>query len=288
VKIAVASGKGGTGKTTIAVNLALSAGKCTLVDCDVEEPNCALFLDVEPEKIADVTLEIPDFDLNRCNFCGQCADFCMYNAIAVIPPDRLLFFPELCHSCGGCALLCPEEAITEVPRVIGEVDHAATDGFKFYQGRLEVGEAMATPVIRKVKSLASGDLIIYDAPPGTSCPMIDTLAGADYALLVTEPTPFGLHDLKLAVEVVRKMEIPFSVVINRHDAGDEGVEEWCRREGIEILMRIPEDRRVARLYSRGIPFTEEIPEYREQFRKALTVLKKRIDAGRVKVDEVSG
>jgi len=281
VRIAIASGKGGTGKTTVAVNLALSVGKCTLVDCDVEEPNCAMFLNVNPEKLEDVALKVPEFDLEKCTYCGKCADFCMYNAIAVIPPDKLLFFPELCHACGGCTLLCPEKAIAEVPRIIGQVDHSTLGDLEFYQGQLNVGEPMATPIINRVKELALGDLIIYDAPPGNACPVIDTIKGTDYTILITEPTPFGLHDLKLAVEVVRAMRIPFGIIVNRYGSGDDRVDEWCREEGIEVLMHIPEDRRIAHLYSMGVPFSLELPEYREQFLEMLSHI-------REKVREVNG
>ena len=268
MKIAVASGKGGTGKTTVAVNMALALGDCTLVDCDVEEPNCALFLDVELEKLEDVTVNVPKFDLEKCTYCGQCADFCMYNAIAVFP-QRVLFFPDICHSCGGCKILCSEDAISEEPRKIGEIDHASTNGIELYQGRLNIGEPLATPIIRRVKTFAKdGPLVIYDAPPGTACPVIDTIKGSDFALLVTEPTPFGLHDLKIAVSVVMGMEIPFGVIVNREGAGDDRVDRYCEEQGIQMIMKIPQDRRIAQLYSRGIPFTMELEEYREHFQKA--------------------
>ena len=268
MKIAVASGKGGTGKTTVAVNLALTLGECTLVDCDVEEPNCALFLDANMEKEEDVTLPVPTFDLDKCTYCGKCADFCMYNAIAVFP-EKLMFFPDICQSCGGCEIICPVDAVGEEQRKIGEIDRGKVEDLTIFQGRLEIGEPLATPIIRRVKTFVTGEpLVIYDAPPGTACPVIETIKESDFTLLVTEPTPFGLHDLKLAVEVVRGMEIPFGVVINRDGAGDDRVLDYCNEEGIEVIMRIPQDRRIAELYSRGIPFTTELGEYREMFTSA--------------------
>lgn len=268
MKIAVASGKGGTGKTTVAVNLALSLKKCTLVDCDVEEPNCAIFLNTDMQKLEEVRLPVPVFDLDRCTYCGKCADFCMYNAIAVFP-EKLLFFQDMCHLCGGCAILCPEDAVSETTRKIGEIDHARLGELDFYQGKLEIGEPLAVPIIRRVKEYAKDHpVVIYDAPPGTACPVIDTMKDADIVLLVTEPTPFGLHDLKLAVDVVRKMNIPFGVIINRDGVGDDGVERYCEEAGIEIIMRIAHDRRIAELYSKGIPFILEFQEYREIMLKA--------------------
>lgn len=268
MRIAVASGKGGTGKTTVAVNLALSLSKCTLVDCDVEEPNCALFLDLDLEKVEDVNIPVPVFDLEKCSFCGECAEFCTFNAIAVFP-QKLMFFPEICHSCGGCQIVCSEGAISEDLRKIGEIDHAVNDGLEFYRGKLEVGEPLAGPIIRRVKSFASNNVpVIFDAPPGTACPVMDTLKDADIALLVTEPTPFGLHDLKIAVSVVRGMGIPLAVVINRDGAGDDRVDRYCREEGIEVIMRIPNDRRIAELYSIGTPFIFRLEEYRNLFLSA--------------------
>jgi MinD superfamily P-loop ATPase len=263
MKIGVASGKGGTGKTTVAVNLALSLKKCTLVDCDVEEPNCAIFLNTDLQKLEEVRLPVPVFDLDRCTYCGKCADFCMYNAIAVFP-EKLLFFQDICHSCGGCAILCPEDAVSESTKKIGEIDHARIAELDIYQGKLEVGEPLAVPIIRRVKGYAKDHpVVIYDAPPGTACPVIETLKDTDIVLLVTEPTPFGLHDLKLAVDVVRKMNIPFAVIINRDGVGNDCVDRYCEEEGIEIVMRIPNDRRIAELYSNGIPFILELQEYRE-------------------------
>ncbi len=280
MKIVIASGKGGTGKTTIAVNLALTLGECTLVDCDVEEPNCALFLDAKMEKQEDVTLPVPVFDLEICTYCGECAHFCMYNAIAVFP-KKLVFFPDLCHSCGGCEIVCPVNAISENERKIGEIDKGEIGQLTIFHGRLDIGEPLATPLIRRVKTFAVNDpLVIYDAPPGTACPVIDTIKDSDIALLVTEPTPFGLHDLKLAVEVIRGMDIPFSVIINRDGVGNDCVERYCLEEGIEIIMRIPHDRKIAELYSRGIPFITELKDYRKMFRQAYDRMVEIVEVGR--------
>lgn len=274
----MASGKGGTGKTTVAVNLALSIGDCTLVDCDVEEPNCSVFLDVDLETLGEVNLVVPEFDRDQCTYCKECSDFCAYNAIAVFPPDRLVFFPELCHGCGGCTILCPADAVSERERSIGVLERGQKGDLKFYQGLLDVGEPMSSPVIRVLKSkIDDQSLVIFDAPPGNACPMMETVQGADFVLLVTEPTPFGLHDLKLAVDVVKKMGMPMGVVVNRQGVGDDRVERYCEEEEIPLLMSIPEDRRIAELYSEGIPFVLEMEAYRDRFLNLVRDIEERLE-----------
>lgn len=279
MRIAVASGKGGTGKTTIAVSLALSAlGNVQLLDCDVEEPNAGIFLAQRDISESPITVPVPVVDETKCVACGACASFCEFNAIVYIA-TTVMVFPELCHSCGGCALVCPSKAIHEELSAIGTLttSEALRDGLSpldFYQGLLTIGKAMSPPVIRAVKDRAIKDhavkdsadcFTIIDAPPGTSCPMGTAVTGADYVILVTEPTPFGLHDLDLAVKTVRKMGILFGVIINRSDSGDDRVVDYCARETIRIFMQIPEDRRIARGYSEGKPLIASAPEYRKKF-----------------------
>jgi MinD superfamily P-loop ATPase len=280
MRIAVASGKGGTGKTTIAVSLALSAPvNVQLLDCDVEEPNAGLFLAQRDARESAITVPVPVIDSDTCTACGACASFCEFNAIVHIG-TTVMVFPELCHSCGGCALVCPVKAIHEEPSAIGtltesEVPREGLPAIDFYQGLLTIGKAMSPPVIRAVKDRAMkssaagrGDaetLTIIDAPPGTSCPMGTAVTGVDYVILVTEPTPFGLHDLDLAAKTVRKMGLGFGVIVNRSDSGDDRVVAYCGRESIRILMQIPEDRRIAEGYSEGTPLIVSAPEYRKKF-----------------------
>jgi len=271
MKIAVASGKGGTGKTTVAVNLALSLAEnghtIQLLDCDVEEPNASLFLNIVPTRIRGVYLKNPVFDKERCTYCGKCAEFCQYNAIAVLP-ERVLLFAELCHGCGGCSLVCPEKAITEKEREIGKIEKAETKGIEFIQGVLNVGEAMATPVIRELKKeTKEGRTTILDSPPGNACPVIETVRETDFCILVTEPTPFGLSDLKITVEVLRSLQVPFGVVVNRDGVGDDRIEKFCQREKIPLLLKIPESKELAHAYSRGVPFVEVLPVFKEKFVK---------------------
>jgi len=269
MKIVVASGKGGTGKTSVAVNLALSAGARQIIDCDVEEPNVHIFLEPENPRRKPVELLVPEIDEEKCTYCRRCAEFCQYNALFVAG-EAAMVFPELCHSCGGCKLVCPEGAITEKPRQIGTITLGEYHGMGLVYGELNVGEALAVPVISAVKEHAEDDgLVILDAAPGSACPLVETVHGADFCLMVTEPTPFGLHDLQIATEVVKQLGVPLGVVVNFAGVGDRGVYRFCEREGMPIIMEIPYDRHIAELYSRGVPFTVEMTEWRSRFRELL-------------------
>jgi len=271
VIISIASGKGGTGKTTIAVNLALTLTNAQLLDCDVEEPNAHLF--IKPDIIAEnkATILVPEIDQDKCTYCGKCREVCAYNAIAVCPQTdktkgSVLVFPNLCHSCGACLLLCPNQAIREIEREIGSIQIGNKNNLDFISGTLNIGEAMSPPLIRKVKQhINKNKTVIIDAPPGTSCPVITAVKDSDYCVLVTEPTPFGLNDLILAVEVVRKLNIPFGVVINRADLGNDQVDHYCQKENIPILMKIPFSQQIAAAYSKGIPIIQFLPEYQQKF-----------------------
>lgn len=269
LRIAVASGKGGTGKTTIATNLAVvlaAAGeRAAYVDCDVEEPNGHLFLRPTIESTREVSIPVPAVDEARCTLCGACGKACRFSAILALPL-KTLTFPKLCHGCGGCTLACEAGAIREVPRVTGVVEEGRAGGLAFLHGTLHVGEAMAPPVIRAVLAAAPREgTVVVDSPPGTSCPVIESVKDADVVLLVTEPTPFGLNDLELAVEMVRALGVPFGVAINRAGCGDSGVQEYCTTEGIPVVLELANDARIARAYSRGELAVHALPELRPRF-----------------------
>jgi MinD superfamily P-loop ATPase len=267
--ISIASGKGGTGKTTVATNLALAVEKnIQLLDCDVEEPNAHLFIRPEIYKKEPVALPVPEIDTNKCTFCGKCSDLCQFKAIAVIPDTTILTFPELCHSCGGCWEVCPEGAVAQAKRELGFIEFGNRDNVEFIHGRMKVGEAMAPPIIKKVRFYTDPDkLTIIDAPPGTSCPVIESMRNTDFVLLVTEPTPFGLHDLKLAFEAVKTLKIPTGLVINRMGLGNDKVREFADQSGLPFLMGIPFDRKIAEAYSNGEMIVDILPEYRQKFRE---------------------
>ena len=266
--ISIASGKGGTGKTTVATNLAVSLGSgVQLLDCDVEEPNAHLFIRPLIEEVKIITTPVPEVDMDKCTLCKKCAEICQFKAIVVLG-ETVLPFHELCHSCGGCMEVCPEKAISEVGRELGLIECGHRDGLEFVHGRLRVGEAMSPPLIRAVKEFTRlGGLTIIDAPPGTSCPVIASMKGSDFVLLVTEPTPFGLHDLKLAVGATRMLGIPCGLVINCSDIGDDKVSIYARTEDIPVLMEIPFDRRIAETYSRGQMIVEVMPEWKVRFQR---------------------
>jgi len=268
VIISVASGKGGTGKTLVATSLALSLQNekpVQFLDCDVEEPDAHILLKPLLSHQQMVSIPIPQVDEEKCTYCGKCAEVCTYNAIAVIE-EKVLIFPELCHGCGACSYLCPEGAISEISREVGIVETGQSEGIEFIHGKLAIGEAMAVPVIREVKKRINRErLAIIDVSPGTSCPVVEAVKGSDFCLLVTEPTPFGLNDLALAVDMLGKLGIPCGVVINRDGVGDSKVEEYCYQKDIPILLRIPLDIRIAQLYSRGITLVEGMPQWQEAF-----------------------
>jgi MinD superfamily P-loop ATPase len=275
--ISIASGKGGTGKTTIAINLALALGEgVELLDCDVEEPNAHLFLQPEFDSEVEVETFVPVIREERCTACGKCSAICRFRALAVVA-KKVLVFPELCHSCGGCLLVCPEEAIADGHRSLGVVSTGHCGEILFRHGRLRVGEAMAPPLIRRVRATEAGraKTTIIDAPPGTSCPVIAAMRGSDFVLLVTEPTPFGLHDLRLAVEAVKVLGIPQGLVINRADIGDGAVREYAAAENIPVLLEIPFVREIAEAYSRGVPIVTAFPEYRQIFRDLYAQIEQR-------------
>ena len=265
--VSIASGKGGTGKTMVATSLALSLeDNIQFLDCDVEEPNGHIFLKPVIDNQEPVNVLIPNVDEARCTLCGKCAEVCAFNAIAVLP-KKVLVFPELCHGCGACSYLCPDGAINEIDKSVGIVETGHSGQIEFIHGKLSVGEAMAPPIIRKVKGYIDPEkTVIIDVPPGTSCPVVEAVRGSDFCLLVTEPTPFGLHDMSLAVEVIRKLDIPCGVVLNRDSVGDNKVVEYCSAEEIPILLHIPLDIEIARLYSRGVTLVEGMPQWIPAFR----------------------
>jgi len=271
--ISVSSGKGGTGKTTIAVNLALSMeDEVQFFDCDVEEPNASIFFKVRFLSSVKFNVPVPEINEAKCDFCGKCAEICIYHALAVLK-DKVILFSELCHSCGGCILICPKDAIQEKERPVGVIERGMVFNpiyekeFEFQQGILNVGEAMASPLTRALKkSINKNKICIIDSPPGTSCPMVESVKGSDFCILVTEPTPFGIYDMKMALEVVRALKIPAGCVINRSEGEDELVEKFCQKENLLLLGKIPLDRKIARLYSEGVPFIQKMPEYQDFFK----------------------
>lgn len=264
--VSIVSGKGGTGKTTVATNLARSVrSDVQLLDCDVEEPNAHLFINPSFESSQTVFLPVPKVDDNRCTYCGKCAQICQFKAIAVVA-QNVLVFGDLCHSCGGCWEICPENAIHEGRRELGVIQKGRSNGIEFIHGRLRVGESMSPPLIKKVRAFQNTNkLTIIDAPPGTSCPVIAAMQESDFVVLVTEPTPFGLHDLKLAVGAVQMLDIPMGLVINRSDLGDDRVREYAHQEGLPILMEIPFDRQIAEAYSKGEMLVEVMPRWEDRF-----------------------
>ncbi len=275
MKIAVASGKGGTGKTTISVSLALASNKpVTFVDCDVEEPNAHIFLKPDISGSEEFYLTVPEVIEDRCNYCAKCRDLCQFNAITVFG-HTIMAFPDMCHSCGGCFLVCDQKALKQGKRQIGKVEWGTSGHIKVFQAALRVGEAMASPLIKVVKKKAEErEIVIYDAPPGTSCPVINTVRDADYVLLVTEPTPFGLHDLKLAAAVMKELKLPFGVILNKAGIGFSKVNKWCEENDIPLHMEIEFDKDLASAYSRGIPIVEAVDGLKKQFADLLKELEK--------------
>ena len=269
MRVAIASGKGGTGKTLLATNLAATLAAqglaVQLLDADVEEPNCHLFLRPQADRTETVHVPIPAVDESRCSGCGACAGVCAFRALAVVG-SSVLVFPEICHSCGACVRYCPEQALHEEMRPTGAVEHASATPrgrpvFQLVTGTLAIGEAKAVPVTKAVVATASedADVVLVDAPPGTSCPAIAAVADADLVVLVTEPTPFGLHDLELAVEMVRALGLSCVVVVNRVGVGDHRVRQYCAAERLEIVAELPDDRRIAEAYARGQLMVDAVP-----------------------------
>jgi len=282
MRIAIASGKGGTGKTTVATNLAYMASRngqsAAYLDCDVEEPNGHIFLKPQIADSKPIGNLVPEVNDATCTHCGKCGEICQYSAIVCVG-EKVLVYPELCHGCAGCTLVCPVDAITETLRELGKLETGQAGLIRFVQGLLNIGEAMSPPLIREVKASALDvDLVVIDAPPGTSCPVIESVKDSDLVLLVTEPTPFGLNDLKLAVEMVRALKLPFGVVINRASLGDRETHSYCNTNRIRILAEIPDDRRVAEAYSRGEMACEAIPQYGSLFAQLLSTIGQEVRA----------
>lgn len=276
MKIGIASGKGGTGKTTVAVNLAAylqEKHRVTLLDCDVEEPNAHIFLKPTFTEEKPVLVKNPEINRENCDYCGKCSEVCAYGALTVLK-SKIIFYSNLCHSCGSCVYFCPQKAVAEVDRETGMIQKGAVNNIEFVHGILNVGEAMAVPVINEVKkNQKMTEITVLDIPPGTSCPVIASLRDIDFCLVVTEPTPFGLHDMGLLLKLLNKMEIPSAVVINRSDLGDEGVENFCQQEKIPVLIKVPFHKEIARLNAEGKILLEEIPWFRDSIQELWSGIK---------------
>jgi MinD superfamily P-loop ATPase len=273
MKIAILSGKGGTGKTTVSASLAVSLSSCQYIDCDVEEPNGSIFLKPELTESSPVKVLVPKVDMTKCDSCGRCAKACQFNAIAVVK-DEVLIFPEICHHCGACVIACPNDAIHETERTIGVVETNKAN--TFLQGKLNIGEPISIPIIQELKNRIREDMpVILDCPPGASCTVVQSIEGCDFCVLVTEPTPFGLHDVKIAVELVRKMRMPFGIILNKASEDSKLIHEFCQNEGIEILMEIPFSQEIAEGYSKGILPVQNNSFWKKEFEK----LYKKIERG---------
>jgi MinD superfamily P-loop ATPase len=279
--ISVASGKGGTGKTTVATSLAAVFGcRAQLLDCDVEEPNCHILMKPVFEASESIPVPVPIVDLDKCTLCGKCGEVCRFSAIVVIG-NQVLTFPEMCHGCGGCSLLCPEQAIHEGSRELGVLETGFAGPVEFVRGVLRIGEAMSPPLIRAVKSkINPNKTAILDAPPGASCPVINTVSGSDFIIMVTEPTPFGLHDLRIAVEAISHLAIPFGVILNRSDVGDNEVQKFCAQRAIPLLAEIPYNRLIAEGYAKGDLLVTSAPEYIRLFLQVFERIRELIEGRR--------
>ena len=279
MRIAIASGKGGTGKSTVSTNLAYSLSKIykdvALLDCDVEEPNCHIFMKPNYTYSKLIYVPVPEIDEKKCISCGKCAEVCQYNALAFVK-GKVIVFKELCHGCGSCKLTCPTQAISESGREVGIIESGFAQGFNFVHGKSRIGEAMSPPLIKAVKKYGRKkdfNLQIIDCPPGTSCPVIAAIDGVDFVIMITEPTPFGLYDLKLAVDVVRKIGLPFGVVINRSCVNDHLIEDWAEAENINILTKIPDERKIAECYSKGELILKQLPEFKKYFEPLISLVR---------------
>jgi MinD superfamily P-loop ATPase len=275
MKIAVLSGKGGTGKTTVSASLSATIKPSQYVDCDVEEPNGYIFLKPEIKQSITVNVEIPSVDEAICTGCGACAKACQFNALAVIK-NKVILFPEICHHCGACYIACKPGAITALERTIGVIE--MNDDQTFAQGKLNIGEPVAVPVIKKLKEYLRTDIpVIIDCSPGASCTVVQSLEGCDFCLLVTEPTPFGLHDLKIAVSLVKKLGFPFGIVINKALENNSLVEDYCKEEGIKILLKIPYSKEIAESYSGGSLPVQSNKDWAERFTELYDRIKERVN-----------
>lgn len=273
--IAVASGKGGTGKTLVSTSLALCAAdlECTYVDLDVEEPNGSIFLAPEIREEIPFTLRVPEIDESRCTFCEACANACTFNALAILPPaKKTMFFPDLCHSCGVCTYVCPAAgAVREVPREIGKIRTGSSGDIGFIEGRLNVGQLSGVPLIKGITNdyIDKQRLYIVDSSPGTSCPVVETLKKSDYVVLVTEPNPFGLNDLKLTVELVKELGKDAGIVVNKDNGRSTVMDEYSREAGIPVILRIPYSIDIQKSYSNGVPLVESMPGMMGKFKTLL-------------------
>jgi len=280
MKIAIASGKGGTGKTTLSVNLSAYLAEkeeVVLSDLDVEEPNSGLFINARVLHEEDKYKMVPEWKEDQCTLCGICQEVCNFHAVIQLG-DMIMVFPELCHGCYACSELCPADTLPMVPKKMGVLRHLRNDKLSFIESRLDIGEEQAVPLIKQsheyVDEHFQDDILrIYDSPPGTSCPVIEVTRDVDFVILVTEPTPFGLHDLKLAVETMKELKIAFGVVLNRHGIGNDGVLRYCEDEDIPVLAKIPNDRKIAELYSEGKLIYNEVPEVKRELDKIVVYLK---------------
>lgn len=282
IKIAVASGKGGTGKSTVSTNLAYILSEVyedvAIVDCDVEEPNCHIFLNPEIKESKECYLAVPEVNRELCIGCGKCTEICQFNSLALVK-GKVIVFPEFCHSCGGCWLVCPTQAISQGQRKVGVVEAGKAQKLNFIHGKSRIGEAMSPPLIKAAKKEGSQyNIQILDCPPGTSCPVITAVDEADFVVLVTEPTPFGLYDLKLAVDVMKKLGKEFGIVINRSSENDHLIEDYANAENVSIITKIADDRRISECYSEGKLITKELTEYKEAFEPLVKLIEERLKA----------